>query len=113
MFNEYMPLYPSASPCRDRDACVRVPLFGQDRCARPQSPPVGDWQKVMIENPCCPGQWAEVLLSVDACGNLAVCVRRAPDRDPCDRPHRRRREPCRLPEPRCDDRHGRLYGSWQ
>lgn len=111
MYDETMALYPSP-PCGGRDACVRVPVFGADRCARPQPLPARECQKVCIENPCCPGEWAEVLLGVDACGNLTVCVRRPPEAERCPRPPRRRREPCCRPEPRCDGHRGRLYGSW-
>lgn len=33
-------------------------------------------QTVRLENPCRPGECAEVTLSVDECGNLVVCVHR-------------------------------------
>ena len=105
-------------PCADQGACVKVPVFDGDRCA--PAGPVRECRRVTIENPCCPGQWAEVTLGVDDCGNLMVCVHRAPercgcrprcDRPPhCDRPPRPR--PRCLPEGRRDCEKGRLYGSW-
>lgn len=118
MYDITMPLYPSISPGCGPEACVRVPVFGADRCARPGPLPVRECRKVIIENPCRPGECAEVLLGVDACGNLAVCVRRAPGRDGCDWDEGRelcerpRRKPCCRPAPRCDGGRGRLYGSW-
>jgi len=81
-----MPLYPPINPsgCCAQDHCMRFPLFngesGPHRC--------GCTQSVRLENPCQPGEYAEVLLSVDHCGNLVVCLRREP---PCNYPHRRRR----------------------
>ena len=109
MMYGHMPLYPRlGNPCGD-DACVRVPLFG-DGCRPPQAlPPVAELKRVPLENPCCPGEWAEVLLGVDACGNLALCVRRDEGchRAPCPPPDR---PPCPPPRTRC--RRGRLYGNW-
>ena len=75
MIYENMPLYPGMRPPAACGDCVRMPLFrpgcgGQCR----------ECERVLIENPCCPGECAEVALGVDACGNLTVCVRRAPGR---------------------------------
>ena len=121
-----MPLYPSLSPGCCDDACVRVPLFNEGRPPAQGLPPVGELQRVALENPCRPGEWAEVLLGVDACGNLALCVRRdecgcrpacpprpfrEPDRPKCPPPAcRPRPRPCPPPRPGC--RRGRLYGAW-
>ena len=64
--------------CRDRESW-RVPLFNCD-----SSCPTCDCgcgaQTVRLENPCCPGECAEVTLSVDSCGNLVVCVHKNPCR---------------------------------
>lgn len=71
--------------------------------------------------PLEPSLLTEVLLGVDACGNLTVCVRRDPARG-CDHRPPRPPRPCRPgpPEPRlprpCPTRdgcRGRLYGSWR
>ena len=58
--------------CSDRESW-RMPLFDCDhwnsardcRCTG---------QTVRLENPCCPGEFAEVNLSVDPCGNLVIYV---------------------------------------
>lgn len=109
-----MPLYPALGPdCRD-DTCVRVPMFGGGSAPGPGMPPVAELRRVTLENPCRPGEWAEVTLGVDACGNLAVCVRRD-DRCPPPRPRRPcpPPDPCRpCPPPRPHCRRGRLYGDW-
>ena len=67
-------------------------------------------RRVTIENPCRPGEVAEVLLGVDDCGNLVVCVKRD-CRPPCEplRPPR----PCPPPRPPRDGCRGRLYGTWR
>ena len=120
MMYDGMPLYPSLRPGRDGQACVRVPLFDDGRPGH--GLPDGDcrWRQVTIENPCRPGERAEVLLGVDGCGNLMVCVRREADCDcrpprPCPPPRPCLPEPCPppcRPRPRCGGR-GRLYGTWQ
>ncbi len=68
MMYDGMPLYPSLRPGRDGQACVRVPLFDDGRPGH--GLPDGDcrWRQVTIENPCRPGERAEVLLGVDGCG---------------------------------------------
>ena len=118
MFYEPMPLYPSLRPGCERDTCVKVPVFDKD-CGGPPRP-VLECRRVTIENPCRPGEFAEITLGVDACGSLVVCVRREPHGacggpprcrpcgDPC-RPH----DPCRPPEPRRGCECGRLYGTWK
>ena len=115
MIYESMPLYPALRPGCNRETCVKVPVFEGDACGRPG--PALDCRRVSIENPCCPGECAEVTLGVDACGNLLVCVRRDPppcrhDRPPC-RPCRPREDRCLPPPPRCGCERGRLYGSWR
>lgn len=106
MYYETMPLYPALrSGCEEKN-CVRVPVFGEGGCGCGcgQMPELRGCRSVTIENPCRPGERAEVLLGLDGCGNLVVCVRREPDRDCC--------RPC-PPRPRCDRRQGRLYGTWK
>ena len=96
MYYETMPLYPALHGDCEADRCVRVPMFnGDDGSARPGCPPpeLRCVRRVTIENPCCPGERVEVLLGLDACGNLVVCVHR--EGDPCSRPPR----PCRPPRP--------------
>ena len=81
-----MPLFPPS--CMPRST-MHMPLFDPcDCCCRPRE----QCQCVHIENPACPGEFADVDLCVDADGNLSICVRRPPK--PC-MPHRR-------PRPRCD-----------
>lgn len=67
---ERMPLYPGE---RCLNGCYQIPLFGEKCC-----PPRDNCstQTVRLENPCCPGECASVTLSVDACGNLSICVHR-------------------------------------
>ncbi len=118
MYYETMPLYPALRPGCDRESCVRVPMFDGNRCPPCPDGELRQCRRVTMENPCCPGERAEVLLGLDACGNLVVCVRRDPPRD-CDRePCRPRPRPnrclpescCPPPRPRCG---GRLYGTWR
>ena len=112
-----MPLYPGMPP--EDGACVKVPLFDGGH-AGPPRPPVQACKRVALENPRCPGEWVEVLLGVDACGSLTVCVHREPDcrpAPPCrPSPSCRPNPPCclppRPPEPRRCCPRGRLYGSW-
>jgi len=69
------PLYPQQCDCSNRESCVRMPLFGDDmHCSHRDV--CGCSQTVRLENPCRPGECAEVTLSVDSCGNLVVCVHR-------------------------------------
>ena len=100
MYYETMPLYPALRPGCEEKSCVRVPMFDEGGCACScgQPPEMRNCRRVTIENPCRPGECAEVLLGLDACGNLVVCVRREGERPP---------------KPRCCPRHGRLYGTWR
>lgn len=93
----FRPLYPPMSDgcdCRDHcDRCGtadreswRMPLFRCDSCRMPCD---SCSQTVRLENPCCPGECAEVTLSVDSCGNLVICVHRDRWRNECRRPYRK------------------------
>ena len=95
MYYGQTPLFPSMHSSCETGNCVRVPLFDAEFC-RSSRPPMQDCQRVILENPCRPGECAEVLLSVDACGNLVVCVRRDPRRECCCMP-----DPCCRPDPGC------------
>ena len=124
MYYETMPLYPALRPGCDGSECVRVPVFDGDPGPGDHCPELRCPRRLTIENPCRPGERAEVLLGLDSCGNLVVCVKREPERDgcrpcpprPCPPPCPPR--PCRPsrplppPEPRCGGR-GRLYGTWR
>ena len=72
-----IPLFPGGC----RDSCMRMPLFGDDgnRCGCDER-----CQTVRICNPACPGEYADVELCVDSCGNLSICIRRPPGKC-CDR----------------------------
>ena len=99
MYYETMPLYPALRPGCEAQGCLRVPVFDEGGCSCGQPPELRGCRRVTIENPCRPGECAEVLLGLDGCGNLVVCVRREPERPP---------------KPRCcDHRRGRLYGTWR
>ena len=90
MYYENMPLYPGMRPPCDPSPCMKVRLFDDCHGDR-HAPPMRERERVMIDNPCRPGERAEVVLGVDDCGNLVICVHRL-----C-----RDRPPCR-PEPRCE-----------
>lgn len=84
-----IPLFPGGY---DRDECVRMSLFGSDYsrcCDHWHNACDGRCQTVRICNPSCPGEYADVELCVDNCGNLSICVHRPP-KDCCDRSKRRR-----------------------
>ena len=66
MVYENMPLYPRMGYDCDRDACVRVPVFGGARCGAGRLPDECACRRVTIENPCRPGEVAEVYLASDA-----------------------------------------------
>ena len=110
MLYETMPLYPGMRPPCDDGACMKVRLF-DDVCG---APPMRECERVTIDNPCRPGERAEVALGLDEYGNLVICVHRICDRPPrpqCPprptpwpgpcRPERRRRMPCRCEEIPC------------
>lgn len=80
-----MPLFPPA--CGDREM-LHVPLFDTGKCCSPRE----ECQCVRICNPACPGEYADVELCVDECGNLSVCIKRPPK--PCPPPRRRHRGGC-------------------
>jgi len=103
MFYENMPLYPGMRPpCGDGE-CMRVRLF-EDGCGH-RPPPMRECERVMIDNPCRPGERAEVTLGVDDCGSLVICVHRLRRWDePCNRPDR-----CRIP---CKPRQRCRPGCW-
>ena len=95
--NMSRPLYPrpgdggSRWNCRDRcdgHACEswRMPLFDHDCHHSMQNCDCGS-QTVRLENPCCRGEYAEVTLSVDSCGNLVVGVHK--DQWNCRKPKKR------------------------
>ena len=71
---------------------MKVRLFDDGVCGCHRAPPMRECEHVVIDNPCRPGQRAEVTLGVDECGNLVICVHRAAD---CPR----RRPPACPPEP--------------
>ena len=87
MYCENMPLYPGMRPPCDGSPCMKVRLFDDACCQSRCPPPMKVCQRVTIDNPCCPGEQAEVALGVDDCGNLVICVHRL----------------CRAPRPRCCD----------
>ena len=59
-----MPLYPALRP-GGSSACVTMPLFDDGRGGLPGVPAWDEAQRVIVENPCRPGERAEVLLAVD------------------------------------------------
>ena len=92
MFYENMPLYPGMRPPCDGSPCMKVKLFDDACCAHP-APPMRECERVRIDNPCHPGEQAEVTLGVDDCGNLVICVHRLRRERGWDAPCRRRRPP--------------------
>ena len=80
------PLFPQ--PCCGQSS-LRVPLFDGKNCncdCWPPAPSCEDCQCVRIQNPACPGEFADVELCVDCNGNLSICVRRS-NRPHCHHPH--------------------------
>lgn len=95
MLYENMPLYPGMRPpCGD--GCMKVRVF-DDCCGPHRAPPMRECERVMIDNPCRPGERAEVSLGVDECGNLVICVHRVNDCCPRRRPPACPPEPCFWP----------------
>lgn len=81
MFYENMPLYPGMRPPGEGESCMKMKLFdgGHGEALWPcggRRPPVEVCERVTVENPRRPGERAEVLLGVDECGNLVICVQR-------------------------------------
>lgn len=83
----HRPLNPLLGDCCNRESCVRMPLFNCEP-RHSHSDSCGCGQTVRLENPCCPGECADVTLSVDSCGNLVICVHREPCRCSCCLPVR-------------------------
>lgn len=100
MFYEKLPLYPGMKPCGPPDGCMRVRLFDGGPASAGCAPAACECGRVTVENPCRPDERAEVVLGVDECGSLVICIHRDPCGrfDPCDRP--RLPERCCLPPPR-------------
>ena len=87
-----MPLFPSS--CAPQSS-LQMPLFNGCECP-PPPPPQDCCQCVRLQNPACPGEYADVELCVDAGGNLSICVRRPPK--PCVQPRKKRCKPqCAYP----------------
>ena len=61
---------PGSKPCMRPEPCDCRSHWRPDPCCT--RPPV----PVKLVNPCDPCECATVLLSVDACGNLQICIRR-------------------------------------
>lgn len=101
MYYENMPLYPGMRPPCDPSPCMKVKLF-DDGCGH-RAPPMRECERVTIDNPCCRGERAEVILGVDDGGNLVICVHRMRGGEPPCRPQPRPFDPwpdgC-LPQPR-------------
>ena len=104
-------------------SCGKMPLFPQPFCGQSSlhmplfdgkgcncdcwTPTLSceDCQCVRIQNPACPGEFADVELCVDCNGNLSICVRRANrspcGHSPCNHPHCSQ-PPCSRPGCDCD-----------
>ena len=81
-----MPLFPQ--PCCGQSS-LHMPIFDGKRCDCDCWTPTlacEDCQCVRIQNPACPGEFADVELCVDCNGNLSICVRRS-NRPHCNHPH--------------------------
>ena len=72
-----MPLFEARGGPPQRSCCCEElwPKPGWER-PRPQWPRPQPPKEVVLTNPCDPCEQVTVALSVDACGNLLVCVRR-------------------------------------
>lgn len=82
MYCENMPLYPGMRPPCDPSPCMKVRLFDDGCCGGRRGVPMREHERVMIDNPCRPGERAEVTLGVDDCGNLVICVHRLCRQEP-------------------------------
>ena len=72
-----MPLFPQPF-CGQ--SSLHMPLFDGKNCDCDCWTPTlacEDCQCVRIQNPACPGEFADVELCVDCNGNLSICVRRS------------------------------------
>jgi len=86
-----LPLFP---PGCGSGSSLCLPLFENHDCCRPRE----ECQCVHIQNPACPGEYADAELCVDEWGNLSICVKRPPGVCP---PNRCKTKPyCGRP-PRC------------
>ena len=104
MYYENMPLYPGMRPPCDGSPCMKVQLFDDACCGCHRAPPMRECERVTIDNPCRPGEQAEVTLGVDDCGNLVICVHRVHRPEPCrcgdwDKWESPCRIPCKRPRP--------------
>lgn len=100
-----MPLFPQPF-CGQ--SSLHMPLFDGKHCDCDCWTPAlscEDCQCVRIQNPACPGEFADVELCVDCSGNLSICVRRSNrppcGHAPCNHPHCNR-PPCNRPGCDCD-----------
>ena len=100
-----MPLFPQPF-CGQ--SSLHMPLFDGKHCDCDCWTPAlscEDCQCVRIQNPACPGEFADVELCVDCSGNLSICVRRSNrppcGHVPCNHPHCNR-PPCNRPGCDCD-----------
>ena len=104
--NANLPIYPGH--CGRGEPCMSIPLFhARERyafeackspwtCRRPRPEPQCQAPvPVRLTNPCDPDEEATVYLSVDACGNLRICIHREPET--C----LPRRPACRFDHPLC------------
>lgn len=76
MCYDNMPLYPGMRPPCDPNPCMKVRLFDDVCRGDRRVPPMRECERVVIDNPCRRGERAEVVLGVDDCGNLVICVHR-------------------------------------
>ena len=72
-----IPLFPGD---HNRDSCVRMALFGDHHSEDWRGMQDERCQTVRVYNPACSGEYADVQLCVDCCGNLSICVRRPGDK---------------------------------
>lgn len=101
MYYENMPLYPGMRPPCDPSPCMKVRLFDDGCRGDRRAPPMKACERVVIDNPCRPGERAEVVLGMDDCGNLVICVHRLCGREPGGHS-----APCCRPEPVCHHEYG-------
>ena len=114
MIYENMPLYPGMRPPCDPSPCMKVRLFDDNCRGGHRPPPMQRCERVVIDNPCRPGERAEVELGLDDCGNLVICVHRLCGRDAprCPRPCDPWPEPCPPPCPPHNGQRRRHRPDW-